>query len=101
MIYGEDRLLIVQSEEIDELKMLHPKLPVSYISQNWPVQHVAASQDGMYLAVDGLHGLIRVCYGWERLLLSATILIRPKCMNCSFTQDITLIKAHCSVENHC
>lgn len=31
---------------------------VSYISQNWPVQHVAASKDGMYLAVSGLHGLI-------------------------------------------
>lgn len=31
---------------------------VSYISQNWPVQHVAASKDGMYLAVAGLHGLI-------------------------------------------
>ncbi|KAJ0053214.1 hypothetical protein Pint_00470 [Pistacia integerrima] len=30
---------------------------VSYISQNWPVQHVAASKDGMYLAVAGLHGL--------------------------------------------
>ncbi|CAJ1820340.1 unnamed protein product [Sphenostylis stenocarpa] len=58
VIYGEDRLLIVQSEETDELKMLHLKLPVSYISQNWPVQHVAASQDGMYLAIAGLHGLI-------------------------------------------
>ncbi|KAH9731847.1 RIC1 domain-containing protein [Citrus sinensis] len=31
---------------------------VSYISQNWPVQHVAASKDGMFLAVAGLHGLI-------------------------------------------
>lgn len=31
---------------------------VSYISQNWPVQYVAASKDGMYLAVAGLHGLI-------------------------------------------
>ncbi|KAK4339303.1 hypothetical protein RND71_040765 [Anisodus tanguticus] len=31
---------------------------VSYISQNWPVQHVAASKDGMYLAAAGLHGLI-------------------------------------------
>ncbi|XP_019449839.1 PREDICTED: RAB6A-GEF complex partner protein 1-like [Lupinus angustifolius] len=58
VIYGEDRLLIVQSEESDELKMLHLNLPVSYISQNWPVQHVAASKDGMYLAVAGLHGLI-------------------------------------------
>lgn len=58
VIYGDDRLLVVQSEDTDELKMLHLNLPVSYISQNWPVQHVAASQDGMYLAVAGLHGLI-------------------------------------------
>ncbi|KAL5572911.1 hypothetical protein UlMin_022508 [Ulmus minor] len=58
VIYGADRLLVVQSEETDELKMLHLNLPVSYISQNWPVQHVAASKDGMYLAVAGLHGLI-------------------------------------------
>ncbi|CAL0303289.1 unnamed protein product [Lupinus luteus] len=58
VIYGEDRLLIVHSEESDELKMLHLNLPVSYISHNWPVQHVAASKDGMYLAVAGLHGLI-------------------------------------------
>ncbi|XP_044504252.1 guanine nucleotide exchange factor subunit RIC1-like [Mangifera indica] len=58
VIYGEDRLLVVQSEDTDELKLLHLNLPVSYISQNWPVQHVAASKDGMYLAVAGLHGLI-------------------------------------------
>ncbi|KAA8516077.1 hypothetical protein F0562_019256 [Nyssa sinensis] len=58
VIYGEDRLLVVQSEETDELKILHLNLPVSYISQNWPVLHVAASKDGMYLAVAGLHGLI-------------------------------------------
>ncbi|XP_031275810.1 RAB6A-GEF complex partner protein 1-like isoform X2 [Pistacia vera] len=58
VIYGEDRLLVVQSEDTDELKIIHLNLPVSYISQNWPVQHVAASKDGMYLAVAGLHGLI-------------------------------------------
>ncbi|CAL1398882.1 unnamed protein product [Linum trigynum] len=58
VIYGDDRLLVVQSEDTDELKILHLNLPVSYISQNWPVQHVAASKDGMYLAVAGLHGLI-------------------------------------------
>ncbi|KAF2291149.1 hypothetical protein GH714_020367 [Hevea brasiliensis] len=58
VIYGEDRLLVVQSEDTDELKILHLNLPVSYISQNWPVQHVAASKDGMYLAIAGLHGLI-------------------------------------------
>ncbi|CAN6576322.1 unnamed protein product [Malus baccata var. baccata] len=103
MIYGDDRLLVVQSEDTDELKMLLLDFPVmflhhildrlfssdvSYISQNWPVQHVAASKDGMYLAVASLHGgecletLLRnkrfsakVCYGWGRLLLSATTLI--------------------------
>ncbi|XP_011036838.1 PREDICTED: RAB6A-GEF complex partner protein 1-like [Populus euphratica] len=58
VIYGDDRLLVVQSEDTDELKFLHLNLPVSYISQNWPVQHVAASKDGMHLAVAGLHGLI-------------------------------------------
>ncbi|KAM7476445.1 hypothetical protein LguiB_023688 [Lonicera macranthoides] len=58
VIYAEDRLLLVQSEDTDELKILHLNLPVSYISQNWPVLHVAASKDGMYLAVAGLHGLI-------------------------------------------
>ncbi|XP_042049651.1 guanine nucleotide exchange factor subunit RIC1-like isoform X1 [Salvia splendens] len=58
VIYGEDRLLIVQSEDTDELKILHLNLPVSYILQNWPILHVAASKDGMYLAVAGLHGLI-------------------------------------------
>lgn len=30
VIYGEDRLLIVQSEEIDELKILHLNLPVRF-----------------------------------------------------------------------
>ncbi|OVA11965.1 Ribosome control protein 1 [Macleaya cordata] len=58
VIYSEDRLLVVQSEDTDELKILHLSLPVSYISQNWPVLHVTASKDGMYLAVAGLHGLI-------------------------------------------
>ncbi|XP_023000023.1 RAB6A-GEF complex partner protein 1-like isoform X1 [Cucurbita maxima] len=58
VIHGDDRMLIVQSEDSDELKMLNVNLPVSYISQNWPIQHVAASEDGMYLAVAGLHGLI-------------------------------------------
>lgn len=58
VIYGEDRLLVVQSEDTNELKFLHLNLPVSYISQNWPVLNVVASKDGMYLAVAGLHGLI-------------------------------------------
>ncbi|KAG0475853.1 hypothetical protein HPP92_012694 [Vanilla planifolia] len=58
ILYGEDRVLIVHSDDTDELKISHIKLPVSYISQNWPVQHVVASKDGMYLAIAGLHGVV-------------------------------------------
>ncbi|XP_011629092.1 RAB6A-GEF complex partner protein 1 [Amborella trichopoda] len=58
IIYGEDKVLVVQSEDTDELKFLHLNLPVSYISQNWPVLHVVASKDGMYLAIAGSRGLI-------------------------------------------
>ncbi|KAH9320719.1 hypothetical protein KI387_015358, partial [Taxus chinensis] len=58
VIYAEDRVLIVQSEDDDELKLQHLVLPVSYISQNWPVLHVAASKDGTYLAIAGRQGLI-------------------------------------------
>ncbi|XP_068651860.1 uncharacterized protein [Aristolochia californica] len=58
LIYGDDRVLIVQSEDADELKIVHLNLPVSYISQNWPIMHMAASEDGDYLAIAGLHGLI-------------------------------------------
>lgn len=58
IIYGEDRVLVAQPDDTDELKIVHLNLPVSYISQNWPVLHVVASKDGMYLAVAGLHGLI-------------------------------------------
>lgn len=58
ILYGEDRILLVQPDDTDELKMLHLNVPVSYSSQNWPVQHVVASDDGMYLAVAGSHGLV-------------------------------------------
>ncbi|URD86259.1 RIC1 [Musa troglodytarum] len=58
IVYGEDRVLVVQPDDTDELKIVHLNLPVSYISQNWPVLHVVASKDGMYLAVAGVHGLI-------------------------------------------
>ncbi|XP_039116025.1 LOW QUALITY PROTEIN: guanine nucleotide exchange factor subunit Rich-like [Dioscorea cayenensis subsp. rotundata] len=58
VIYGEDRVLLVQPDDTDELKMLHMNLPVSYVSQNWPLSLVVTSKDGMYLAVVGQHGLI-------------------------------------------
>lgn len=31
---------------------------MTYISQNWPILHVVASDDGTYLAVAGHHGLV-------------------------------------------
>ncbi|MQL96937.1 hypothetical protein Taro_029627, partial [Colocasia esculenta] len=58
VIYGEDRVLVVQSDESNDLKIIHLNLPVSYVSQNWPILHVVASKDGMYLAIAGLRGLI-------------------------------------------
>ncbi|CAM0943610.1 unnamed protein product [Alopecurus aequalis] len=58
ILYGEDRILLVQPDDTDELKILHLNIPVSYSSQNWPVLHVVASDDGMYLAVAGAHGLV-------------------------------------------
>ncbi|XP_008679242.1 guanine nucleotide exchange factor subunit RIC1 isoform X3 [Zea mays] len=58
VLYGEDRILLVQPDDADELKILHLNVPISYISQNWPVLHVVASNDGMYLAVAGSHGLV-------------------------------------------
>ncbi|VAI50373.1 unnamed protein product [Triticum turgidum subsp. durum] len=58
ILYGEDRILLVQPDDTDELKILHLNVPVSYSSQNWPVLHVVASDDGMYLAVAGSRGLV-------------------------------------------
>ncbi|KAL5666612.1 hypothetical protein ACJX0J_026720, partial [Zea mays] len=58
VLYGDDRILLVQPDDADELKILHLNVPISYISQNWPLLHVVASNDGMYLAVAGSHGLV-------------------------------------------
>lgn len=58
LICGEDRVLLLQSEDEDELKIQHLIVPQSYISQNWPVLHVAASKDGTHLAIAGRRGLI-------------------------------------------
>ncbi|XP_078157744.1 uncharacterized protein LOC144553444 isoform X3 [Carex rostrata] len=58
-LYGDDRVLLVQSDGTDELKILQLNVPqVTYISQNWPILHVVASDDGTYLAVAGHHGLV-------------------------------------------
>lgn len=58
LICGEDRVLLLKSEDEDELKIHHLIVPQSYISQNWPVMHVAASKDGTHLAIAGQRGLI-------------------------------------------
>ncbi|KAL7203357.1 hypothetical protein ACSBR2_016616 [Camellia fascicularis] len=49
---AEERSSERSSEDTDKFKILHLHLPVSCLSQ------MAASKDGMYLAVAGLHGLI-------------------------------------------
>lgn len=58
LICGEDRVLLLQTEDEDELKIQHLIVPQSYISQNWPLLHVSASKDGTHLAMSGRRGLI-------------------------------------------
>eukprot|EP00250_Pteridium_aquilinum_P014754 c22181_g1_i1 orf=80-2449(+) len=58
LICGEDRVLLLQTEDEDELKIQHLIVPQSYISQNWPLLHVSASKDGTHLAMAGRRGLI-------------------------------------------
>ncbi|KAH9536131.1 hypothetical protein CY35_17G090800 [Sphagnum magellanicum] len=56
LMHGEDRVLLVQSDDDDELKIHY--LIQSYIGNNWPVMHVAANEDGTHLAIAGRQGLI-------------------------------------------
>ncbi|KAI8025584.1 RAB6A-GEF complex partner protein 1 [Camellia lanceoleosa] len=61
---------------------------VSYLSQNWPVVHVAASKDGMYLAVAGLHGYELLFYpryhlDQSSLLCRKPLLAKPMVMDLS------------------
>ncbi|KAH7433091.1 hypothetical protein KP509_07G054900 [Ceratopteris richardii] len=58
IICGEDRVLLLETEDEDELKVQHLIVPQSYISQNWPLLHVSASKDGTHLAMAGRRGLI-------------------------------------------
>ncbi|CAI5939654.1 unnamed protein product, partial [Closterium sp. NIES-65] len=57
-ITGSDRVLLVQSNEEEELRVQHLVIPQTYMGVNWPVRHVAASDDGSYLAVAGRRGVI-------------------------------------------
>ncbi|CAL5382015.1 unnamed protein product [Camellia sinensis] len=70
---------------------------VSYLSQNWPVMHVAASKDGMYLAVAGLHGYKLLFYpryhlGHSSLLCRKPLLAKPMVMD--VYQDYLLVTYH-------
>ncbi|XP_024532297.1 RAB6A-GEF complex partner protein 1 [Selaginella moellendorffii] len=58
VLYGEDRLLLVEFDEEDELKLRHLMIPKTYISEGWPVRHVAINEDGSYLAIAGKQGVI-------------------------------------------
>ncbi|CAL5382017.1 unnamed protein product [Camellia sinensis] len=70
---------------------------VSYLSQNWPVMHVAASKDGMYLAVAGLHGYELLFYpryhlDHSSLLCRKPLLAKPMVMD--VYQDYLLVTYH-------
>ncbi|KAJ7539613.1 hypothetical protein O6H91_11G101500 [Diphasiastrum complanatum] len=58
VLLGEDRLLVVESDEESQLKMHHLVIPQSYISVSWPVTQVAVNEDGTFLAIAGQKGLI-------------------------------------------
>ncbi|XP_078157736.1 uncharacterized protein LOC144553439 isoform X2 [Carex rostrata] len=122
-LYGDDRVLLVQSDGTDELKILQLNVTVTYISQNWPILHVVASDDGTYLAVAGHHGLVLYdlrnkkwrffgdvtqeqkiqCKGllWlgSKILLYATLNLLTR-MSCYCIQGITLTKVPFYVEKH-
>eukprot|EP00850_Spirogloea_muscicola_P003181 SM000012S25443 [mRNA] locus=s12:1087565:1095716:- [translate_table: standard] len=58
LMQAEDRVLLIQSDEEDDLKLQHLVIPQTYMRSNWPVRHVAANDDGSYLAIAGQRGLI-------------------------------------------
>lgn len=57
VLQAEDRVLLVQSDDEEELKLQHLVVPRTYLAANWPVLHVAANEDGSYLAIAGRRGL--------------------------------------------
>jgi len=58
-IQADDRLLLVRGgEQGPQLTLRHVVLPQSFIALNWPVRHVASSDDGLDLAISGRNGVI-------------------------------------------
>lgn len=58
IMQAEDRIVLIQSDEEDELKLQHLVIPQTYMASNWPVMHVTANDDGSYLAIAGRRGVI-------------------------------------------
>eukprot|EP00898_Chlorokybus_atmophyticus_P004519 jgi/Chlat1/5068/Chrsp33S08959 len=58
MLQAEDRLMLIQNDASQQLHIQHLVVPQSYISFNWPIVHVASSEDGSDIAVAGRQGLI-------------------------------------------
>uniref|UniRef100_A0A7I4D4R9 RIC1 C-terminal alpha solenoid region domain-containing protein n=1 Tax=Physcomitrium patens TaxID=3218 RepID=A0A7I4D4R9_PHYPA len=58
LMHGADRVLLVQSDENNDVKSHHLVIPHSYILDNWPILQVAGNEDGTYLAIAGRQGLI-------------------------------------------
>eukprot|EP00899_Mesostigma_viride_P007295 jgi/Mesvir1/16567/Mv10107-RA.1 len=57
MLQAEDRLMLIQSDENEELQVQHLLVPYSYMATNWPLQHVAANDDSTDIAVAGRNGV--------------------------------------------
>lgn len=58
LMQAEDRVLLVQSNEREELRLQHLVIPQAYIGVNWPILHVASNDDGSHLAIAGQRGVI-------------------------------------------
>jgi len=57
LLMGDDRLLLTLDSEDGNLQVRHLLVPQSYIASNWPVRHVACSEDGADIAVAGSTGI--------------------------------------------
>jgi hypothetical protein len=64
VMYGDDRLLMVQAEDTDELKLLHLKLPVEYHHIRYPlllIHRITFEINFLYM------------FSWSRFLILAKI----------------------------
>ena len=61
VMYGEDRLLMVQAEDTDDLKLLHLKLPVEYKHSHYPFFFFSMSRLEL--------NLLYILFSWSRFLI--------------------------------